>query len=518
MVIPEADLKKMLVKDLKLESLRRGLPTKKDNGANMLKGDLVQSLRAGMATAQLREITTTSTSSHLHPDAHWQLLSRCEVPVNKDIIISNESPEIRNPTLPVGEVEPDRYDIDWTGSVPPFTSPEPPGPRAQWLNANKLDASSAPIEWMEALFDPSMYKEWTINTNLKASIMGFGTRNVYPHFTPFSPVEIRRFIGLYMLQGLCPSAQISQKFYNQKRDPIGGSDLCCRVFGGRPTVSERRLREFKRALAVQDPRAPPPPAREEPTYKVDPLLTALRKASQEAFTPGRNLAGDEQTCGFQGRSQFKLRITYKAEGDGFQCDAICDSGYTYDFHFRQSPAPAKWLKRGFSPLHSRVLGMLEKLPGTWHNVTFDNFYTSVKFIKAAYKLQVLAAGVARKGKRGIPKDIIQEHHTNPAKAAAVRGTVKAAAAVDDPDVANLVAVSCYDQKPVYYISTAATSIKWIVKDRLVYRREVHRMVSGHFLRLNLLDEYNYFMGSVDIADQLRGSYRMDKNMRKWKWW
>ena len=66
----------------------------------------------------------------------------------------------------------------------------------------------------------------------------------------------------------------------------------------------------------------------------------------------------------------------------------------------------------------------------------------------------------------------------------------------------MVAVSCYDQKPVYYISTAATVFKWVVKDHPVYRREVHRMVTGHFLRINLLDEYNYFMGSVDIADQL----------------
>ena len=33
---------------------------------------------------------------------------------------------------------------------------------------------------------------------------------------------------------------------------------------------------------------------------------------------GRDISGDEPTIGFQGRHADMLRITYKAEGDGFQ--------------------------------------------------------------------------------------------------------------------------------------------------------------------------------------------------------
>ncbi len=51
------------------------------------------------------------------------------------------------------------------------------------------------------------------------------------------------------------------------------------------------------------------------------------------------MAIDEQTVGFQGQSGMKPRISYKQEGDGFQCDAVCNSGYMFSFYFRHGPPP-----------------------------------------------------------------------------------------------------------------------------------------------------------------------------------
>ena len=50
----------------------------------------------------------------------------------------------------------------------------------------------------------------------------------------------------------------------------------------------------------------------------------------------------------------KMRITYKKEGDGFQCDALCDDGFTFSVFFRNEKAPSKYTKKGLSPLHARV--------------------------------------------------------------------------------------------------------------------------------------------------------------------
>ena len=66
-------------------------------------------------------------------------------------------------------------------------------------------------------------------------------------------------------------------------------------------------------------------------YKVDSILKHTQVMSMRAWRLGRDISGDEQTIGFQGKHEDKLQITYKAEGDGFQCDAICDSGFTWTF-------------------------------------------------------------------------------------------------------------------------------------------------------------------------------------------
>ncbi len=76
-----------------------------------------------------------------------------------------------------------------------------------------------------------------------------------------------------------------------------------------------------------------------PLFKVQHLLDELNENAVKMWIPGKWLAIDEQTLGFQGRSGLKLRISYKSEGNGFQCDAVCDDGYTFLFYFRHGDAP-----------------------------------------------------------------------------------------------------------------------------------------------------------------------------------
>ena len=99
-------------------------------------------------------------------------------------------------------------------------------------------------------------------------------------------------------------------------------------------------------FTVQDPAKISPDRKQRPTYKVDPIIKHLQEVSMRAWRLGHDISGDEQTVGFQGRHADKLRITYKAEGDGFQCDAICDAGYTWTFFFSNMPAPQKWICMG----------------------------------------------------------------------------------------------------------------------------------------------------------------------------
>ena len=133
--------------------------------------------------------------------------------------------------------------------------------------------------------------------------------------------------------------------------------------------------------------------------------------------------------------------------------------------------------------------------------------------------------------------------------------MKAAVLRGAKECVNLVASSVYDSKPVHYLSMVCNKIKWVVKEKVcgvfclfifylknilttpqlhlfvpflfsfilsslkpVYNVDTHCTEVLRFLRLNQIDTYNNTMGHVDLAAQLRGTYRPDIWLRNRKWW
>ena len=136
---------------------------------------------------------------------------------------------------------------------------------------------------------------------------------------------------------------------------------------------------------------------------------------------------------------------------------------------RNHPAPRKYLKQGLSPLHSRTMALFDSLEDDYHQVGMDNLYNSATFFREAYNhpRKVLFHGVARKAGRGVPKCVLQAEQQSADDQRAVRGTVKSAVLVGDPDCPNLVASYVYDSKPVHYLSMVSSSIEWTAKEKNV---------------------------------------------------
>jgi hypothetical protein len=81
----------------------------------------------------------------------------------------------------------------------------------------------------------------------------------------------------------------------------------------------------------------------------------------------------------------KLRISYKKEGDSFQCDALCDEGYMFSFFFRHGNPPKigrEYNKFGLSDTAKRVIWLVERLPNEWTRVYMDNLFNSHKLFAA----------------------------------------------------------------------------------------------------------------------------------------
>jgi hypothetical protein len=101
----------------------------------------------------------------------------------------------------------------------------------------------------------------------------------------------------------------------------------------------------------------------------------------------------------------------------------------------------------------------------------------------------------------------------------MRHTVKVAVLKGDEVCTDLLAISIYDTKPVYFLTSVATEIEWVQKVRKVFDKASNRKISMPFFRLNVIDFYNNNMGNVDQADQLRNHYRYDTSWhRNRKWW
>ena len=389
-------------------------------------------------------------------------------------------------------------------------------PNPKWMLKNKLTISSHPSKWFEAFVPTQLTDKWTSYTNTKALQNNAGQKGkAYSDYTPFECDELKRFLGLYMLQGITPSPQIKMKFKDQSEDPVNGNDFVKRHFGPN---SDRRHKHFKAFFGVQDPLKVVPPRKEKPMWKIEEFLAHTNRISRSAWLLGKKLSVDEQTIGFKGRHADKIRVTYKKEGDGFMCDAVCDHGYTFSFYFRNEPPPSKYSH--LSSLHARCLCLFDFFEDKYHEVACDNLYVSAKFTREAYKhkAKVLIHGVCRTHGRGFPEFCIQQEKNMQQEQEKVRGTVMGARLVGDRECPDLVAISVYDTKPVHFLSMACTEVKWISKSRQVYDKIKRRMVTAKFLRLNVNNDYNYGMGYVDVADQLRGYYRFDKWTRRRKWW
>ena len=192
-------------------------------------------------------------------------------------------------------------------------------------------------------------------------------------------------------------------------------------------------------------------------------------------------------------------------------------GFTYNWYFRHVDHPN--LDKDLSPLHNRCKALMSDFKEPWHWVTMDNLYQSQKFLTKMYKdNKVLCGGTCRTWGRGLAPNVIQKEVKSKSQQGEVRGTVRAAVLMNNPNAPNMLSISVYDTKPVHFLTMHEYSVVWVKCKRLVYNKVTRQNVEVDFWRMAVINNYNGSMGWVDVVDQLRNYYRQDKNMRNRKYW
>ena len=87
----------------------------------------------------------------------------------------------------------------------------------------------------------------------------------------------------------------------------------------------RRVEQLRKFLRFGDPEETRRRKREDVFADARPLMDSLLYACENTFDVGRDTSLDEVDVGSQCKFAGKDTIKYKAEGDGFLLDAVCDS-------------------------------------------------------------------------------------------------------------------------------------------------------------------------------------------------
>ena len=95
----------------------------------------------------------------------------------------------------------------------------------------------------------------------------------------------------------------------------------------------------------------------------------------------------------------------------------------------------------------------------------------------------------------------------------VRHTIKVAVLEGDAAIDDLVAISYYDSKLIYFLSTVVPDVSWKSCSKRIYSKLENEKLTKTFLCPNFVDLYNYDMNSVDRADHLRINYNMIEGLR-----
>ena len=227
-------------------------------------------------------------------------------------------------------------------------------------------------------------------------------------------------------------------------------------------------------------------------------------------------------CGFQGRSQEKLRIPNKPIPEGFKRWALGDRGYFYTWAWHsKGEGPHCPHVVGLNPTASVVAYLASQLPlgPLNYHLFLDNLFTSEALCSYLYQVGIGCTGTARV-KSGIHQDLLNFKKKPPKdiswgdRQTRVNATGK------------MLSVAWVDHEPVLFLTNASEALPQVqsLRRRPGETASWARLVREPFgdeptkiLPIPLMiDRYNHHMNGVDWGDQLRALGSVFRSDKGWK--
>ena len=223
-----------------------------------------------------------------------------------------------------------------------FSLLSPGVPREPEVNIpNNIDTTD-PLALLDLFITPEMYAIIAQNTNLYAIANNAPTVRTSTnkrYWWPTSANEIRVFYGIFYYMGVHREPNYRIYWESQRIDGP------CHSIRAHTTIG--RFESLRHYIHVSEPsKLPPEPCTEEeeeklPTetlekfwwWKMEPLLSAFRAASQRFYIPRTEVAIDEIMVRFHGRSSDTCKMPNKPIKQGYKIFALADRGYSGIFSY-----------------------------------------------------------------------------------------------------------------------------------------------------------------------------------------
>lgn len=259
----------------------------------------------------------------------------------------------------------------------------------------------------------------------------------------------------------------------------------------------KRFELIKRCLhfnnnAVAPPRSSPNFDR---AYKIRGLMNIVNAAFQKARTPDSMQSIDERMVKFAGGNIMKQYVRSKPVSWGFKVWMRCGakSGYTYEMALYTGKTESG-VEIGLGS--KVVLELTESLIGSGCHIFMDNFFTSPYLLYILHLHGLGATGTVRH-RKGLP-DFRTDKEMK-------KGDVDALQTTDR----KLNAVKWMDSRSVTVLSNCEPA----QTKTNVQRRQKGQAEKMPLAIPTMVKTYNTFMGGVDVADQVKGTYAIDIRSR-----
>lgn len=240
--------------------------------------------------------------------------------------------------------------------------------------------------------------------------------------------------------------------------------------------------------------------KEDKFWKVRPVAKVLHDMFHSAMTPEEYQSIDEMMVPFKGKSSLKQYIKSKPKKWGFKVWVKASSkGFVNCFELYEGRM--RCARSEFGPVGDSVLRLCHDIHGNNHKLFMDNLFTTLQLLRHLRSLGIFVVGTLRTNR--VPKDIMKKL---PDSKLLSRGM---SAVVTSSD--NISIVRWIDNNPVHTISTYAGALP----EDEVSRWDRSKKERVEVARPYSVEQYNMFMGGVDLMDRMIAHYPHDFKNKRW---